>query len=89
MQQIGGCVSVLDTDATTQSGRAAGWAMIAKWQSAPESSRDKTQMYYLTTRPEGGRKATRFQSRLNGRDLEVCTPAAGVRSLTTLQTVYR
>lgn len=36
MQQIGGCVSVLDTDATTQSGRAAGWAMIAKWQSAPE-----------------------------------------------------
>lgn len=71
---------MLDTDATTQSGRTAGWAMIAKWQSAPESSRDKIQIYYLTTWPEGGIKESRFQSLLKGRDLEVCGRAAGVRS---------
>jgi hypothetical protein len=46
----------------------------------PESSRDKTQVYYLTTWPEGSRKESRFQSLLKGRDLEVCGRAAEVRS---------
>ena len=35
----------------------------------PESSRDKTQIYYLTTWLEGGRKESRFRSLLNGREI--------------------